>query len=164
MKAFAEQAALLEANIAQRQRAGSSRHVARMSEARAELVRLKGEIESLGAEVDRRRPSRKQEDIRSEHVRTDRNIKEMTRTVNRLRQSSAELKARLQQLISNADSGLEAMSGRKRVAEARIGAVAAEIKTTERQINRLDDELEELEVREAACKLLLNTLSPVKRK
>jgi chromosome segregation ATPase len=162
MKILAEQATVLEANIAERQRAGSSRHVARMSESRTELFQLKDEINSVSAEVERRRPSRQQEDIRSQILHTDRHLREMTRTVTRLRQSSAELKVRLQQLISNADSGLEAMKRRKRDDEARLGAVVAEIETTERQINRLDDELDELEIREAACKLLLKTLSPSK--
>jgi uncharacterized coiled-coil DUF342 family protein len=78
--------------------------------------------------------------------------------VSRLRQSNTDLKAQLTRLMQNADAGAEAMKRRIREGEARIRELGSEIEATQRSIHRVDDDLEELEAREAACRLLMTTL------
>jgi chromosome segregation ATPase len=158
MKALAQQAAALEASLSDRQRSSSSTHATRMSQGRAELAALRSEVDAVTAEIEELRPAHREEVLRAQILRADHQLKEATRTVNRLRQSNADLKGELIRLMDSANSGADAMKRRVRDGEARARELSAEIEATQRNIHRVEDDLEELEAREAACRLLMTTL------
>jgi chromosome segregation ATPase len=160
MTALAKQASELEAQIASRQHNSSSTHIKRMSRSRAELSKLKQEIESVTAEIEQLEPFRQQKDVQSQIQQTDHQIKETNRVVKRLRQSNNELKVRLEKLLRNSSRGSEAMKRKRLESETKVIVVVNEIENIHRNIEKLDDELEELEIREEACRLLKCTLRP----
>jgi chromosome segregation ATPase len=161
MQALSERATALRTELTAARKSSSSAHVKRMDDARSELEALQAQLRQASAELQsgKRESLRVEEqNLRSQLSLVNAEIEERTDSIRVLQKSSSRMKDRTQSQRSEYEAKAKALNERSRDAEARMKRLAADIDAANREIQDIDEQLEELEHREMACIGLYDSL------
>jgi chromosome segregation ATPase len=161
MRTLAQMAGSLRSGLSAARRAASSSHARRLEEARTTLEALRGQIRRAKAELesDRSAALRAEEQrLRAQLPGLSSEAAALVDSVAVLHETSSRMRAKAQVRKVECDAKAQSVRERARTAGARAERLAADIDAANRECRELEEELEDLAHREAACVELYDSL------
>lgn len=157
MEILAQKAVEKRTSLSNERKIANTEHLSRMKKATEELEVLRKEIMDYQSRVEDNQADvleAKEAQIREAISDTNAEIEQVTRRVTIIRNSSKQLREKLEESRANADRISSELADRKRRIEEREAVIGDEINETIARINDIEDELSALETKEMACTAL----------
>lgn len=157
MESLTHRAVEIRTSLSNDRKVANTVHVSRMKNATEELEALKQQIAEYQTRVETNHTDvleAKEAKVKEEIAQTNSDIEQLTRRISIMRNSSKQLREKLEESRSKADLIAEQLADRKRKIEEREQVIGTEISDAILKIDDLEEELSALETKEMACTAL----------